>query len=95
MLHHRISSWNFRALASGDRMRDRGIALDPYLDHGVLLRVSQEVGISLEELGSHDSGARQVKTYAFLELGRSSPRTIVHVRTHALGLVMGALGGAF
>lgn len=31
-------------------MRDRGIVLDPYLDHGVLVRVCQEVGVPIEEL---------------------------------------------
>ncbi|CAN0099903.1 unnamed protein product, partial [Scytosiphon promiscuus] len=31
-------------------MRDRGIVPDPYLDHGVLVRVCQEVGVPVEEL---------------------------------------------
>lgn len=41
-------------------MRDRGIVLDPYLDHGVLVRVCQEVGVPLEELDPSSAGAAQV-----------------------------------
>lgn len=41
-------------------MRDRGIVLDPYLDHGVLVRVCQEVGVPVEELDPSSAGAAQV-----------------------------------
>lgn len=41
-------------------MRDRGIVLDPYLDHGVLVRVCQEVGVSVEELDPSTAGTAQV-----------------------------------
>lgn len=42
-------------------MRDRGIVLDPYLDHGVLARVCQEVGVPVEELDPSGAGPAQVK----------------------------------
>lgn len=42
------------------RMRDRGIVLDPYLDHGVLVRVCAEVGMPLEELDPSAAGPAQV-----------------------------------
>lgn len=42
-------------------MRDRGIVLDPYLDHGVLARVCQEVGVPVEELDPSGTGPAQVK----------------------------------
>lgn len=41
-------------------MRDRGIVLGPYLDHGVLVRVCQEVGVPVEELDPSSAGVAQV-----------------------------------
>lgn len=32
------------------RMRDRNIMLDPYLDHGVLVRVCEEIGVPVGKL---------------------------------------------
>lgn len=43
-------------------MRDRGIVLDPYLDHGVLVRVCAEVGVPVEELDPSSAGVAQVST---------------------------------
>lgn len=51
--------WNFFDASS---MRDRGIVLDPYLDHGVLVRVCQEVGVPVEELDPSSAGATQVRS---------------------------------
>lgn len=47
-------------LFESSSMRDRGIILDPYLDHGVLVRVCQEVGVPVEELDPSSAGAAQV-----------------------------------
>lgn len=41
-------------------MLDRGIVLDPYLDHGILVRVCAEVGVAAEELDPSASGPGQV-----------------------------------
>lgn len=41
-------------------MRDRGILLEPYLDHGVLARMCEEVGVSLEDLDPSGAGPTQV-----------------------------------
>lgn len=48
-------------LSGNKSMRDRGIVLDPYLDHGVLARVCQEVGVPVEELDPSGAGRAQVK----------------------------------
>lgn len=41
-------------------MRDRGIVLDPYLDHGVLVRVCEEVGVPVEDLEPSSAAPGQV-----------------------------------
>lgn len=56
-------------LSIGSSMRDRGIVLDPYLDHGVLVRVCQEVGVPVEELDPSSAGPAQV----------SQPRHVWHI----------------
>lgn len=42
-------------------MRDRGIVLDPYLDHGMLVRVCKEVGVPVEELDPTTASPAQVR----------------------------------
>lgn len=43
-----------------DRMRDRGIVLDPYLDHGVPVKVCEEVGVPVDELDPSSRARAQV-----------------------------------
>ena len=44
-------------------MRDRGIVLDPYLDHDMLVRVCKEVGVPVEELDPSSSARAQVSLF--------------------------------
>lgn len=41
-------------------MRDRGIVLDPYLDHAMIVKVCQEIGVPIEQLDP-TSGPAQVR----------------------------------
>lgn len=41
-------------------MRERGIVLDPHLDHGTIVRICAEVGVRVEELDSSSAGPAQV-----------------------------------
>ena len=42
-------------------MRDRGIVLDPYLDHEMLVRVCEEVGVPVAELDPSTATPAQVR----------------------------------